>query len=298
MATADAGANDETTRSNWCRTKNGWRADPGCSTNCSSLSNWGWACRFVLLRCLLHQHLRDGPSLSSGRGSSEHVSTSARTKKTKNGTHALVISSHQFAAVYYIEHREKMLIERGLLNTYGSVGKRNAQTKQKIYENWESNAPFMRWCCCREGEKGTWWRPTPWHRANCVPSLTFDRQRQVKSKKKKKNSLLQEDVRIASSGSWRYDCAQALKPFLIMTKAKQNKKKVQRVYIRVLGNRRSKAYLRPRAAYYTRTTEHCGVDFRSRGRFPCVGGTPCAGITSKTTKEKDLAPLLLHLSSC
>lgn len=117
-------------------------------------------------------------------------------------------------------------------------------------------------------------------------------------KQKKKNSLLQEDVRIASSGSWRYDCAQTLKPFLIMTKAKQNKKKVQRVYIRVLGNRRSKAYLRPRAAYYTRTTEHCGVDFRSRGRFPCVGGTPCAGITSKTTKEKDLAPLLLHLSSC
>lgn len=109
-------------------------------------------------------------------------------KKTKNGTHALVISSHQFAAVYYIEHREKLLIERGLLNTYGSVGKRNAQTKQKKYENWESNAPFMRWCCCREGEKGTWWRPTPWHRANCVPSLTFDRQRQVKSKKKKKLS--------------------------------------------------------------------------------------------------------------
>lgn len=84
LATADAGANDETTRSNWCRTKNGWRADPGCSTNCSSLSNWGWACRFVLLRCLLHQHLRDGPSLSSGRGSSEHVSTSARPKKNQN----------------------------------------------------------------------------------------------------------------------------------------------------------------------------------------------------------------------
>lgn len=117
----------------------------------------------------------------------QHLHIPKKTK-TKNGTHALVISSHQFAAVYYIEHREKMLIERGLLNTYGSVGKRNAQTKQKIYENWESNAPFMRWCCCREGEKGTWWRPTPWHRANCVPSLTFDRQRQVKSKKKKKLS--------------------------------------------------------------------------------------------------------------
>jgi hypothetical protein len=53
-------------------------------------------------------------------------------------------------------------------------------------------------------------------------------------------------------------------------------------FLFVLGNQ--PVHTLTQAAYYTRTTEHCGVDFRSRGDF---GDDVCGGgIISKPQKKK------------